>query len=143
MTFGSELRKAREAAGISLAQLATQTRIRASVIEDLERDRYVSTGGAAYARGHIRVIAKILETDAEYLLELFDNQIDEDDRTINAKLSDNSATASKLATSTAGTTIHDTPDSAACAAIAAALSPNSWASRWQWLSISIRPLARD
>ena len=36
MTFGSELRKAREAAGISVAQLATQTRIRASVIEDLE-----------------------------------------------------------------------------------------------------------
>ena len=95
MTFGSELRKAREAAGISLAQLATQTRIRASVIEDLESDRYVSTGGAAYARGHIRVIAKILETDSEYLLELFDNQIDEDDRTINAKLSDNSATASQ------------------------------------------------
>ena len=95
MTFGSELRKAREAAGISVAQLATQTRIRASVIEDLERDRYVSTGGAAYARGHIRVIAKILETDAEYLLELFDNQIDDDNRTINAKLSDNSATASQ------------------------------------------------
>ena len=95
MTFGSELRKAREAAGISVAQLATQTRIRASVIEDLESDRYVSTGGAAYARGHIRVIAKILETDSEYLLELFDNQIDEDDRTINAKLSDNSATASQ------------------------------------------------
>ena len=36
MTFGSELRKAREAAGISLAQLATQTRIRASVIERSE-----------------------------------------------------------------------------------------------------------
>ena len=95
MTFGSELRKARETAGISVEQLAAQTRIRSSLIREFESDRYVSAGGAAYARGHIRVITKKLGIDPEYLLQLFDSQIDDDDRTINAKLADNNATPSR------------------------------------------------
>ena len=63
MTFGSELRKARESAGISVEQLAAETRIRSSLIREFESDRYVSAGGAAYARGHIRVITKKLGMD--------------------------------------------------------------------------------
>ena len=95
MTFGSELRKARESAGISVEQLAAQTRIQASLIREFESDRYVSAGGAAYARGHVRVITKKLGIDPEYLLQLFDSQIDNDDRTINAKLADHNAMPSR------------------------------------------------
>ena len=47
MSFGSELRKARESAGISVEQLAAETRIRSSLIREFESDRYVSAGGAA------------------------------------------------------------------------------------------------
>lgn len=95
MSLGSALRSAREAAGISVDQLAARTRIRGSLIRDLERDRFDSAGGATYARGHIRAISQVLGVDAGELLREFDSQIETDERTINAKLADNNATPDK------------------------------------------------
>jgi len=71
-TLGSALREAREAAGLTVEQVAADTRIRATLIRDLESDKLDSSGGAVYARGHVKSIAATLKTDPAPLLALFD-----------------------------------------------------------------------
>ena len=60
MSVGVLLRQARESVGMSIDELSEQTRIRKSILVDLENDNFNTAGGLAYARGHIRAIAKIL-----------------------------------------------------------------------------------
>ena len=71
-SLGAALREAREAAGMTVEQVAADTRIRATLIRDLESDRLASSGGAVYARGHVKSIAATLKTDPAPLLALFD-----------------------------------------------------------------------
>ena len=72
LTLGAALRQAREAAGLSVEDVSADTRIRATLVRDLESDRFTSSGGAVYARGHIKSIASTLKVDAAPLLALFD-----------------------------------------------------------------------
>jgi hypothetical protein len=52
--------------------VAAETRIRATLIRDLESDSFASSGGTVYARGHVKSIASSLHVDAAPFLELFD-----------------------------------------------------------------------
>ena len=63
MVEKSQLRAAREAAGLSVEQVSQKTNIRAAVIEDLEKNSVDVSGGIVYARGHIRSIAKVIKAD--------------------------------------------------------------------------------
>ncbi|MFN2539670.1 MAG: RodZ domain-containing protein [Mycobacteriales bacterium] len=72
LTLGAALRQAREAAGMSVEDVSADTRIRATLVRDLEADRFTSSGGAVYARGHVKSIAATLKVDAAPLLALFD-----------------------------------------------------------------------
>jgi cytoskeletal protein RodZ len=72
LTVGVALRAAREDAGRTVEQLASRTNIRATLIRDLEEDRFGSCGGRVYARGHVKSIASALGVDAAPLLALFD-----------------------------------------------------------------------
>jgi len=72
VTLGSALRAAREAAGRTIEQVSADTRIRGTLVRDLESDRFASCGGSVYARGHIKSIAAALHTDPAPLLALFD-----------------------------------------------------------------------
>lgn len=74
MSVGTSLQSIRSVAGLSVAQLATKSRIPASLIADLERDDFTTCGGAAYARGHIRTISRICGVDAEPILTQFESQ---------------------------------------------------------------------
>ncbi|CAB4594526.1 unannotated protein [freshwater metagenome] len=71
VSVGLQLRSAREVAGFSIEDIANLTFIRPDVIRDLENDRFESAGGIAYARGHIRTIAKIVHLDADALIHDF------------------------------------------------------------------------
>ena len=71
LTLGTEIRDAREGAGFSVAKIAQITRIRETLIKDIESDKFESCGGNAYARGHIRTIAKVLNLNADLLIEKF------------------------------------------------------------------------
>jgi cytoskeleton protein RodZ len=71
-TLGTALRAAREVAGRSVEQVSADTRIRATVVRDLESDNLSSSGGSVYARGHVKSIARSLAIDPAPLLELFD-----------------------------------------------------------------------
>lgn len=72
MSIGDVLATAREAAGLTVTQVSDLTRIRASIIADLERDDFGSCGGDFYARGHLRAVAQAIGIDAAPLIEEFD-----------------------------------------------------------------------
>lgn len=64
----SQLRAAREAAGLTVEQVSKKTNIRAGVISDLEKNSVEVCGGIAYARGHIRSIARVIKADGDVLV---------------------------------------------------------------------------
>lgn len=72
MSIGETLAEARHQAGLSVAQVSEQTRIRPPIIRSIEADHYEACGGDFYARGDIRSIAEVVGTDAEPLIHQYD-----------------------------------------------------------------------
>ena len=72
MSVGETLTRAREAAGLSVEELSAQTRIRGGLIRQIEADDFNGCGGAVYARGHLRSLAKVIGIDPEELVGEFD-----------------------------------------------------------------------
>jgi cytoskeletal protein RodZ len=93
MSVGTYLREAREAAGYSVEEISSLTRIRPAVIKDLEAENFISSGGNAYARGHIRTIAKFVNTDLDRLLTAFEECTGENNRPMIELLEENNATS--------------------------------------------------
>jgi cytoskeleton protein RodZ len=93
MSVGSSLREMRISAGLSVEQLASRTRIPASVIDDLEKDNFATCGGPTYARGHIRSIAKVCGVGDSQVLIAFESQTISLSKSIRDLLNDTSATA--------------------------------------------------
>lgn len=73
-TLGSTLASARRALGKSLAEAESATRIRAKLLEALEKGDYELLPNAAYVRGYIISYAKFLELDPAPLLKLFSDE---------------------------------------------------------------------
>ena len=59
MSIGSDLQSARTAAGLTLEQVAEKTKLRTSLVAAIESNDFSLCGGDVYARGHLRVLAKI------------------------------------------------------------------------------------
>ena len=72
MSVGVTVKSARVALSLSTADLAARTKIRESMLVALEADDFNSFGGAAYVRGHLRVLANCLGLDSEGLAAEFD-----------------------------------------------------------------------
>ena len=72
MGIGETLAQARERAGLTITQVSQQTRIRESIIADIERGDFGLCGGDFYARGHIRAIARAVGADPRPLIEAYD-----------------------------------------------------------------------
>lgn len=68
MGIGAELARARNAAGLTHAELAERTRIRTAIIQAIERDDFSRCGGDVFARGHVKAIAVALDLDPIPLL---------------------------------------------------------------------------
>lgn len=92
MSVGTSLRHVRDTAGLTVSELARRTRIPASVIEDLERDNFATSGGPAYARGHIRTIARICNVDDAPILSQFESQTIPLNKSIRDLLNDSNVT---------------------------------------------------
>jgi cytoskeleton protein RodZ len=95
LTLGSKLRHARKNAGYTIAQVSEVTRIRETLISDLESDNFNTCGGYAYARGHIRTISKLFNLDSDLLVEEFANATGEFDRPMIDLLTESNVTAPK------------------------------------------------
>ena len=72
MSIGESLAEARRQAGLTIGQVSHQTRIRESIIRDIEQDDFSACGGDFYARGHIRSIAAVVGTDPVPLISAYD-----------------------------------------------------------------------
>jgi cytoskeletal protein RodZ len=97
MEAKSSLAQAREAAGLTVEQISALTNIRVAVIKDLEMNSAEICGGIAYARGHIRTIAKVLNQktpksvsfDADLIVAEIEAAQSEDGRKIIDRLAEN------------------------------------------------------
>lgn len=72
MSIGESLADARRQAGLTVGQVSQQTRIRESIIRDIEEGDFSACGGDFYARGHIRSIAGAVGTDPSPLISEYD-----------------------------------------------------------------------
>ena len=72
MSIGESLAEARRQAGLTVGQVSHQTRIRESIIRDIEQDDFSACGGDFYARGHIRSIAGAVGADPVPLISAYD-----------------------------------------------------------------------
>ncbi len=85
----SQLKAAREAAGLTVEQVSKKTNIRIGVIEDLEKNSVEVCGGIAYARGHIRSIARVVKADGDLLVAAIEAAQNIESRKIIDQLVDN------------------------------------------------------
>jgi cytoskeletal protein RodZ len=74
VSIGETLAEARRQAGLTLAQVSQQTRIRESIIASIEQGDFSPCGGDFYARGHIRSIAEVVGIDPVPLVREYDEE---------------------------------------------------------------------
>jgi cytoskeletal protein RodZ len=72
VSIGSSLAEARQQSGLSVTEVSLRTRIRESIIRDIEADDFSACGGDFYARGHIRSIATAVGLDSQSLIGEYD-----------------------------------------------------------------------
>jgi Helix-turn-helix domain/Domain of unknown function (DUF4115) len=72
VSIGGALADARREAGLTVTRVSQETRIRESIIRDIEQDDFSACGGDFYARGHIRSIAGAVGTDPVPLISEYD-----------------------------------------------------------------------
>jgi cytoskeletal protein RodZ len=68
VSVGEALSKARSQAGLTVDQLSERTRIRNTVIRNIEQDDYDACGGDVFVRGYVRAIAGAVGIDARPLI---------------------------------------------------------------------------
>ncbi|MFM9444857.1 helix-turn-helix domain-containing protein [Streptomyces acidiscabies] len=71
-SIGHVLRQARIAAGMTVDDVSTATRIRIAIVHAIEADDFTPCGGDVYARGHIRTVARAVHIDPAPLIARFD-----------------------------------------------------------------------
>jgi len=74
VSIGETLADARRQAGLTVTQVSRETRIRESIIRDIEQDDFSACGGDFYARGHIRSIASVVGIDPVPLISEYDRE---------------------------------------------------------------------
>ena len=76
MTVGADLATARSSRGLTVDDISDATSIRAAVVAAIEADDFAPSGGPAYARGHVRAIARFLGLDSASIVAAFDLQVE-------------------------------------------------------------------
>ena len=95
MAEESALKVAIAASGMSIEKISDKTNIRTAVIEDLLNDSVEVCGGIAYARGHIRSIAKVIKADADLLVAAIESAQSGDKKLIIDQLAENNVADKK------------------------------------------------
>jgi cytoskeletal protein RodZ len=73
-SIGASVSEAREAAGLTIAEVSERTRIRKGVIDSIEHDDFSHCGGDVYAKGHLRSIGTAVGSDAHEWVAEYDRQ---------------------------------------------------------------------
>ncbi|MCX4765416.1 DUF4115 domain-containing protein [Streptomyces sp. NBC_01275] len=72
ISIGRALQQARIAAGLTVDDVSTATRVRIAIVHAIESDDFAPCGGDVYARGHIRTLARAVHLDPAPLMEQYD-----------------------------------------------------------------------
>lgn len=72
--LGRALQAAREARGLTVADVARAINLRETVVRAIERDDFSFCGGDVYARGHLRAYARQVGLDDQPLLDAYAEQ---------------------------------------------------------------------
>jgi cytoskeleton protein RodZ len=67
--IGQRLRKAREEAGMSLAEASAKLKMQTHIVEALEREDWVKLGAPVFVRGQLRSYAKLLGLPADAIVD--------------------------------------------------------------------------
>jgi cytoskeletal protein RodZ len=106
VTLGEKLRQAREERGISISEVAEQTRISALYIESIERDDYRLLPGGIFNKGFVKSFARCVGVDEQEALQEYallianlPNQVADEPKTYRAKvLTDDNHSSARLTT---------------------------------------------
>ncbi|MFG3155126.1 helix-turn-helix domain-containing protein [Streptomyces sp. NPDC048219] len=71
-SVGRALQQARIAAGLTVDDISSATRVRIAIVHAIEADDFTPCGGDVYARGHIRTLAKAVRLDPAELIAQYD-----------------------------------------------------------------------
>ncbi|MER6236882.1 MULTISPECIES: helix-turn-helix domain-containing protein [Streptomyces] len=71
-SLGHALQQARIAAGLTVEEVSSATRVRIPIVHAIEADDFSRCGGDVYARGHIRMLAQAVRLDPDPLIAQFD-----------------------------------------------------------------------
>ncbi|MEU9621099.1 MULTISPECIES: RodZ domain-containing protein [unclassified Streptomyces] len=71
-SIGRVLQQARIAAGLTVEEISSSTRVRIPIVRAIEEDDFSRCGGDVYARGHIRTLARAVGIDPEPLVSQYD-----------------------------------------------------------------------
>ncbi len=86
ITVGQRLRQAREAKGLSLEDVFDKTKLRPSIVEAIEQERWKELPAPAFVKGFLRTYVKLLEIDEREIIELYDTRVPKDNRPFEAIL---------------------------------------------------------
>ena len=70
-SIGNRMRFARESKGMTISELSAQVRIREVLVKHIEKDEFEKVGADVYVRGHIRVMAQVLDLNPDELMALY------------------------------------------------------------------------
>ncbi|OUD00349.1 helix-turn-helix domain-containing protein [Streptomyces swartbergensis] len=73
-SIGRALQQARIAAGLTVDDISSATRVRMNIVHAIEADDFSACGGDVYARGHIRTLAKAVHLDPAPLLAQYGDE---------------------------------------------------------------------
>ncbi|MEU9193633.1 RodZ domain-containing protein [Streptomyces hundungensis] len=71
-SIGRVLQQARIAAGLTVDEVSSTTRVRIPIVHAIEQDDFSRCGGDVYARGHVRIFAQAVGLDPAPLVEQYD-----------------------------------------------------------------------
>ncbi|MFC4608248.1 helix-turn-helix domain-containing protein [Streptomyces maoxianensis] len=71
-SIGHALQQARIAAGLTVDEVSSSTRVRIPIVQAIEQDDFSRCGGDVYARGHIRTVARAVGLDPDPLVAQYD-----------------------------------------------------------------------
>ncbi|MEU3615272.1 RodZ domain-containing protein [Streptomyces sp. NPDC006872] len=71
-SIGRALQQARIAAGLTVDDVSSATRVRIAIVHAIEADDFAPCGGDVYARGHIRTLARAVHLDPVPLIDRYD-----------------------------------------------------------------------
>ncbi|MEU6527002.1 RodZ domain-containing protein [Streptomyces sp. NPDC046924] len=71
-SVGRALQQARIAAGLTVDDVTTATRVRIAIVRAIEADDFEPCGGDVYARGHIRTLARAVRLDPAPLIAQYE-----------------------------------------------------------------------